>query len=219
MKKILVLVMICLLPLTLSGCDKGKGDAPSSEGQTKTYNLLGQREVSFTAPGDPWVEKVQTVGEEDADLGRPADTVVSVTFRKGETDGLIAVGALGQQKDEKGKYIELENDQKTLNQIAMWVVKRDGKITEQEYKEVAGTNAYHMVFTVKNGENEEKGEQYHFTKDGFEYTLSILLPADEFNSQVGQFHRLVETFTVKNSEKPAAQKSPANPASKEIPAK
>lgn len=217
MKKILVLVMICLLPVTLSGCGKGKPQdgAASSEGQTKTYNLLGQREVSFTAPGDPWVEKVQTVGEEDADLGRPADTVVSVTFRKGETDGLIAVGALGQQKDEKGKYIELENDQKTLNQIAMWVVKRDGKITEQEYKEVAGTNAYHMVFTIKNGENEEKGEQYHFTKDGFEYTLSILLPLDEFDSQVGQFHRLVETFSVKNSGKPAA----ATPAAKATPAK
>ncbi len=196
--------------LTL-GCQGGTPGTTGGQGEgggAKTYDLLGQREVSFVAPGAPWVEKVQTVGEEEAELGMSADTVVGVTFRKGDTDGLIAVAALGQQKDESGKFIELENDQETLNQIAMWVVKREGKISEQEYVQVDGVNAFRMVFEIENGENKEKGEQVHFTKDGFHYTLSILVPTSEFGGEVKNFRNLVESFKIVAS-KDASTASPA----------
>lgn len=212
MKKILVLMLFSFVSLASVGCQGGGGGSSSSggqNGQAKSYNILGQRNVSFTVPGAPWVEKVQTVGEKDADLGMSADTVVGVTFRKGEADGLIAVGALGQQKDKSGKFVDLENDQETLNQIAMWVVKREGAISEQEYVQVDGVNAFRMVFEIKNGETQEKGEQIHFTKEGLHYTLSILVPANEFSSEVGQFRNLVNSFKTVPSEGAAPVATPS----------
>ena len=149
-------------------------------------------------PSAPWEERVQTVGEESAELGQPADRVVGITFKRPEKDGLIAVGAVKQGQNEKEEFIELENDKETLNRIANWVVKRDGEILEQEYIKVLGANAYHMTFKVGADEREERGEQVHFTKDGKHYTMSILVPAQDYDKEIGQFRNLVKDFSIKD---------------------
>jgi len=189
-KKILVLLTIGLFLTLNHGC---KSQSTALSGPTKTFNLMG-KSVSFVTPSAPWVESVQTIGEEDADLGMPADTVVGITFRVKGKGGLIAVGALGQQKDKDGNFIELENDQETLDQIANWVVKRDGERLNEEYIKVLGVNAFHMTFEVGEADQREKGEQVHFTKDGTHYTLSILVPAQDYDAEVGQFRNLVASF-------------------------
>ena len=91
-----------------------------------------------------------------------------------------------------------ENDKETLNRIANWVVKRDGEILEQEYIKVLGANAYHMTFKVGADEREERGEQVHFTKDGKHYTMSILVPAQDYDKEIGQFRNLVKDFSIKD---------------------
>lgn len=191
MKKILFILIVCLF--STLGCEN---QASSVSGPTKTYDLQG-REVSFVSPAEPWKAHVQTVGEDNATMGLPADRVVGITFRRPEKDGLIAVGALDQQKNDKDQFIELENDQETLNQIANWVIKRDGEILENEYIKVLGVNAYHMTFKVGKDAREKKGEQIHFTKDGKHYTMSILVPAADYDKEVGQFRNLVKDFNIK----------------------
>ena len=193
MKKILTLILISFIILA-SGCDQ---PTTAISGPTKTYPVVGNS-ISFETPSSPWVEKVQTVGEEQGDLGDPipADTVLSVTFRRPDKSGLIAVGVLGQQKNEDGKYLELENDQETLNQIALWVEKRDGKRLSEEYIKVLGVNAFHMVFEVGTGDSKEKGEQVHFTKEGKHYSLSMLVPAQDYDAEIGHFRNLVSSFKI-----------------------
>lgn len=189
MKKILIVISLCVLSL---GCTP-KPSAVS--GPEKTYDLMG-KEVTFAIPSAPWVEKTQTIGPEQADLGMPAETIVGITFRRPDKEGLIAVGALGQQQTTDGKFVDIENDQETLNQIANWVEKRDGKRLEEEYIKVLGTNAFHMTFEVGEDNRKEKGEQVHFTKDGKHYSLSILVPAQDYKSEVGHFRNLVASFKI-----------------------
>jgi hypothetical protein len=191
--KFLVLLSICVIFVANFGCQE---QAAAVAGPSKSYNLMGE-EVSFVTPASPWVETVQTIGDDNAELGMPADTILGITFRRPDKDGLIAVGALGQQKDKDGKFIELENDQETLNQIAGWVDKRDGERVGEEYIKVLGVNAFHMTFEVGPEDRREKGEQVHFTKDGRHYTLSILVPAQDYDAQIGQFRNLVAAFTTK----------------------
>lgn len=193
MKKILAVLTLSLLFLGTSACNR---DSPAVAGPSKTYKLMGQ-EVSFVTPASPWVEKTQTIPEEDAELGMPADTIVAVTFRRPEKEGLIAVGALGQQKNEKGEYIELDQDKETLNQIANWVIKREGEITNQEYTKVLGVNAFHMTFEVGKDERKEKGEQVHFTKGGRHYSLSILVPSPDYAAEKQHFDHLLASFQTK----------------------
>jgi hypothetical protein len=192
-KKILTLILISFI-LVASGCQQ---NTAATSGPTKTYKVV-DNDISFVTPSSPWVEKVQTVGEDKGELGDPvpADTVLGVTFRRPEKDGLIAVGVLGQQKNKDGEFIELENDQETLNQIALWVEKRDGKRLEEEYIKVLGVNAFHLVFEVGSGDSKEKGEQVHFTKDGKHYSLSILMPAKDYDAEIGHFRNLVSSFKI-----------------------
>ena len=192
MKKILF-IFLSLFLATALGC---QNQPPASAGPTKEYKLMGDTKISIVTPSAPWVESVQTVGEEEANLGLPADTVLGVTFRRPGKEGLIAVGALGQQRNEKNEFVELENDQETLNQIANWVVKRDGERLKEEYIKVLGLNAFHMVFEVGKEGRREKGEQVHFTKDGKHYTLSILVPAQDYDAEIGQFRNLVSSFQI-----------------------
>lgn len=194
MKKILTVFLISFIAFA-SGCQQ---NVAATSGPTKTYKVV-ESDISFATPASPWEEKVQTVGDEVVgELGNPisADTVLGVTFRRPEKDGLISVGVLPQQTDEEGKVVELENDQETLNQIAMWVQKRDGKRLEEEYIKVLGVNAYHMVFEVGDEEHLQKGEQVHFTKDGKHYSLSIIVPAQDYKSEVGHFRNLVSSFKI-----------------------
>lgn len=191
MKKILFILSL-FLAATL-GC---QNQPPASAGPTKEYKLMGDTEISIVTPSAPWVESVQTVGEGEASLGLPADTVLGLTFRRPNKEGLMAVGALGQQRNDKGEFVELENDQETLNQIANWVVKRDGERLKEEYIKVLGVNAFHMVFEVGKEDRREKGEQVHFTKDGKHYTLSILVPAQDYDAEIGQFRNLVSSFQI-----------------------
>lgn len=157
---------------------------------------MGQKTVTFTSPGEPWDESVTTIGEENAELGLPADTPAGVTYRRPDKEGHIIVGALAQKKDDEGNLIELENDQETLNRIALWIEKRDGERLTEEYIKVLGVNAFRMVFEFGDEKNRQKGEQVHFTKDGLHYTLSILVPTQDYNSQIGHFRTLVESFSL-----------------------
>ena len=193
MKKILVILTICLLSSLNLGCQNSSSGVA---GPTKTYDLQGEQ-VSFVTPSAPWEERVQTVGEESAELGQPADRVVGITFKRPEKEGLIAVGAVKQGQNEKEEFVELENDKETVNRIANWVIKRDGEILEQEYIKVLGINAYHMTFKVGADEREERGEQVHFTRDGKHYTMSILVPAQDYDKEIGQFRNLVKDFDIK----------------------
>ena len=138
---------------------------------------------------------MKTIGAENAELGVPADTVVALTYRRHDKEGLIVVGAVEQKRNEKDEFVELENDQETLDRIANWVVKRDGERTNEEYIKVLGVNAFHMTFVIGEDESQQKGEQVHFTKDGKHFTLSILVPAQDFKSEVGHFRNLVANFT------------------------
>jgi hypothetical protein len=192
-KKILALILISFIAIT-SGCQQ---NSTATSGPTKTYKVV-DNDISFVTPSSPWVEKVQTVGEEKGELGDPipADTVLGITFRRPDKEGLIAVGVLGQQRDDKGELLELENDQATLNQIAMWVEKRDGKRLNEEYIKVLGVNAFHMVFEYGQDGNKQKGEQVHFTKEGKHYILSMLVPAGEYDAEVGHFRDLVSSFKI-----------------------
>lgn len=193
MKKILLILTVCLVSVAGLGC---QGNSSSIAGPTKIYDLQGVQ-VSFVAPAEPWEERVQTVGEGEMTMGEPADRVVGITFKRPEKEGLIAVGALEQQKDDKGGYIELENDKDTLNQIANWVYKREGEMIKQEYIKVLGVNAFHMVFKFGEDAREQMGEQVHFTKDGKHYTMSILVPGEDFDKEIDQFRNLVKDFTIK----------------------
>ncbi|MFA5504515.1 MAG: hypothetical protein WC314_04260 [Vulcanimicrobiota bacterium] len=193
MKKILTLILISFIVAGV-GC---QGSPSAGAGPVKTYQML-DGSIAFATPTSPWEEKVQTLGEDVGELGDPipAETVLGITFRRPGKDGLIAVGVLGQQQNEKGEFVELENDQEMLNQIALSVEKREGKRTKEEYIKVLGVNAFRMVFEVGEGERLQKGEQVHFTKDGKHYSLSILLPAQDYDAEIGQFRNLVSSFNI-----------------------
>jgi hypothetical protein len=172
----------------------------------ETFELRGTEAV-FAPPPAPWVANPIKVGEDDGELGLPADTVTAITFRRPESEGFITVAALDQARDSEGNLIELENDQETLNTIARWVEKRNGERTEEEYIKVLGVNAFHMKFNVLENENKLKGEQVHFTKGGQHYTLSILVPAQDYDAEVGHFRDLVSSFNLKEGD--GAQPTPA----------
>lgn len=196
MKKILTLIVISFIVLGV-GCNS----TPSAtSGPTKTYKVV-DGSLSFATPSSPWVEKVQSIGEVQGELGDPipAETVLGITFRRPDQEGIISVGVLGQQKNEKGEFVELENDQEMLNHIAMSVEKREGKRLKEEYIKVLGVNAFHMVFEVGEDERKQKGEQVHFTKDGKHYTLAMLVPAQDYDAEVGHFRNLVSSFKLEPS--------------------
>lgn len=195
-KKILSFTLI-LFTIVLAGCNP----RPSAiSGPTKSYKVPNG-EISFSTPSAPWAEKVITLGEELGTLGAPipAETALGVTFKRPEKEGLISVGVLGQQKDDKGNLVDLENDQETLNQIALWVEKRDGERLKEEYIQVLGVNAFHMIFEVGDEQHREKGEQVHFTKDGTHYALSIVVPKSDYDAEVGHFRNLVSSFKVEKA--------------------
>ena len=196
MKKILVLLMTSLVMCSLTGCG---GKTATAAGPSKSYDLMGQREVTFVTPGEPWVEELRTLGQEDAELGMPADTVLGVAFRTPDDKGLISVNMHEQRKDDTGKPVELEDDQETLDIIAMRVEKRDGTRLDQAYIQVLGKNAFRMVFEIPEEDGKVKGEQVHFTLDGKYYSFSFLVPAEKYSSEQGHFRRLVESFTVKKT--------------------
>ena len=193
MKNIPLTLFVSLLTFLVFGCQP---NSSAVAGPEKSYKLIG-KEVSFVTPSGPWQETVDTIREEDAELGMSADTVVAVVFRRPKEEGLISVGALGQQRDSENKLIELENDQETLNQIANWVIKRDGKITEQDYIKVLGVNAFRMTFALGDEKRKEKGQQVHFTKDGTHYALSILVPAKDYAAEIPHFDHLLSSFQEK----------------------
>lgn len=191
MKKILSILLLLFITVT-SGCQDQK---PVTSGPEKSYDLMGKT-VTFVTPASPWVEQQQEIGPEEAELHMPEGTVVGITFHHPDNGGLIAVGAVGQNVADDGEFIEIENDQETLNQIAMWVEKRDGTRLKEDYIKVLGVNAFHMVFEVGKGERKEKGEQVHFTLDGHHYTMSMLVPLKEYSVHIDHFRNLVSSFTI-----------------------
>lgn len=190
MKKILFILTCFILAGASLGCQSSHSDVAGTE---KVYDLAGGK-VSFLAPPESWVESLQQVSAEGAELGMPEGSLAAVTFRRKDSTGFISVGAFGQKKDKAGKLVELENDQEMLDQIAMRVIKRDGEILEQEYRKVLGVNAFYMEFELKQGADPQKGAQVHFTKDGTYYALSLLVPSTDYSSSVGHFEALVESF-------------------------
>lgn len=174
----------------LAGCQQG---GQVIGGEPKTYPL-GDLKVQFVPPPAPWVESQEVVGEDQADLGQPAERVLGIVFRKPDLDGIISVSSGEQNSNEAGELMDLENDQEMLNAIALWVVKRDGNFLTQEYIKVLDVNAFHMIFEFGDGASKEKGRQVHFTLNGRHYTLSMLVPAKDYNSEVGHFKNLLESF-------------------------
>ena len=209
MKKILASI-VGFLVLLVVGC----GPGATGSGQVKEFDLDG-RKISFAVPPAPWVEKVLEEeilpGElgDKKQSGETTHTPVGVAFTRPEE-------SMNQRqdidRDKNGKVtktpIELENDQVTLDYIAMWVEKRDGERLKEEYIKVAGVNAFHMVFEIGKPDERSKGEQVHFTKDGTHYILSMVMPVKEYDSQVGYFQQMVSSFQILSSggavAKPAA---------------
>lgn len=130
-----------------------------------------------------------------------------IAFQKPDYKGFFAVGTMAQ-RDDKGKLVELESDQETLDVIAMWVEKRDGERLKQEWIPLAGTNAFHMIFEVGPPEERLKGEQVHFTNKGVHYTLSMLMPVKDYSSEVGHFQRIISSFKLESAGQAEPGKTP-----------
>lgn len=203
-------ILLVLCALLAVGCNSTSG----ATGATKTYDLEGNK-VSFIVPPAPWEEKkeVQQPQHDDGAMTDKEETV-GVAFLKENFDGYFFIGVMPQHEDvktdEKGKEIsrtpvELENDQDTLDIIAMRVEKRDGERLKQEWIPLAGTNAFHMIFEVGPESNRQKGEQVHFTKNGWHYSLSMVMPVKDYDAEVGHFQAIVSSLKIESGAKPAAK--------------
>lgn len=201
MKKILTSLLI-VATLTLVGCQGGPSGVGS--GATKTYKLEGGA-VTFTVPPSPWKEELSYDGE--GEPGADKGATVGVSFRRPENTGFLSVGTMKQRRElvknpksgieePTGALVQLENDQETLDMLARWVIKRDGRITHQEYVPVGGANAFHMVFEMGKEPEKMKGEQVHFTKDGTHYSISMLAPIKEYSSELPHFQAIISSFKV-----------------------
>lgn len=206
------LLFVFLATLLLSGCPGGLSGS-GTNGPTKTYALEGGK-ATFTTPPSPWEEKLGVTGENDSTLGAEKGEAVGVSFHRPEAEGFFAVGTMEQnnqpQVDAKGKttgrqYIELENDQETLDMIAFWVVKRDGKILKQDYIPIAGTKAFWMEFELGKPDSRMKGQQAHFTRDGTHWTLSMLIPVKEYDAEVKHFRSMISSFQLEPEKRQGAQ--------------
>lgn len=212
MKKILLSLVATLLVTSLSGCNPSTSS--TGHGPGKQYELEGGK-VTFVPPPSPWKEQL---GTESAEIESGAmsdkETNIGVSFHKPDSEGFFAVGSMEQnakvETDANGKetgrsLIELENDQDTLNIIAFWVLKRDGKILKQEYIPLAGANAFRMEFELDKPEEKMKGQQVHFTKDGTHWTLSMLMPAKDYSAEVKHFQTMVSSFQLESSQRRAGE--------------
>lgn len=216
MKKILVLSILVLCVLASVGC--GAGNSSAGGGPTQTYELEGGT-VTFTTPPSPWAESKGTETPAPTD-GTMSDkpVTVGVSFHKPESKGFFAVGTMAQnadvEKDPKTgkeisrKLIELENDQDTLDVIAYWVIKRDGEILKKDYIPIAGTKAFWMEFELGKPEERMKGQQAHFTKDGTHWTLSMLMPSADYDSELKHFQAMISSFKLDSPSKPAVKSTP-----------
>ena len=156
-------------------------------------------------------------GEADAQPGAPDGETIGVSFHKPESKGFFAVGSMAQnakvETDKTGKeisrkLIELENDQDTLDVIAYWVIKRDGKIIKRDYIPIAGANAFWMEFELGKPEERMKGQQVHFTKNGTHWTLSMLMPSKDYSAEVKHFQTMISSFQLESSGEANAKPSP-----------
>lgn len=166
--------------------------SPAS-GDTQTFELNGKK-VSFIVPPAPWESQLQAAGENGGEMTDGKN--IAVTFHRPEKPGFISLAMIEQARDDKGQLIELENDQATLDMIANWVEKRDGTRIKEEYIPVLGGNAFHLIFEVGKPEERQKGEQVHFTKGGFQYSLSLLVPAQEYNAELSHFQNMVSSLKI-----------------------
>ena len=181
--------IFALLFALLIGC--GEKGPPSQA--PATFTLTTQK-VEFAPPPADWKKHSQTVI--DADPGLPKDTVMAVIFEPPTGEGHIAVTNEPQVKNDKGKIVELEEDQDLLNKIAMAVVKRNGEITNQTYIKVDGREAYRMEFTYGDGKLKMQGVEVHFSKKGYHYALALHAPEEKFKSYAPYFEQVVKTFKV-----------------------
>lgn len=204
-----------MLLVSVAGCGRG---APA--GVEKTYDLDG-RKVSFVAPPVPWKEVLipEEVDLRDGSMkeeGKPQSIGVSFAREDQNLKGSFSVAVMDQNFDlavdpktrkvTRSEFIELENDQETLDYLAMWIDKRDGKRLTQEYIKVAGVNAFHMVFELGPEADRMKGEQVHFTKDGSQYSISMIVPIKEYSANLKTYQDMVSSFKIVSSppaDKPA----------------
>ncbi len=181
-------LIVALAVVVCAGCQ-----TTPTLGPAETVSLRLQ-EVEFSPPPAEWERVVREVKPEEGDPGLPAGTVIAVIYNHPDGKGHIAVTGQIQATDKEGNLIELEDDQDTLNQIAMAVVKRDGEIEEQEYVKVDGKNAYRMEFSYGEGEFKQRGVEVHFTKSERHFALAMHLPESKFAEAEPIFNQLVETF-------------------------
>ncbi len=192
MKNLLKFLIVTAFILVTAGC---QGLSAPASGDIQTFELNGKK-VSFIAPPAPWEAQLQVAGEGGAELGDEAGKNIAVTFHRPDKPGFISVAMIDQARDKDKKLIELENDQSTLDMIANWVEKRDGTRIKEEYIPVLGGNAFHMIFEVGKPEERQKGEQVHFTKGGYQYSLSLLVPAQDYSAEVSHFQNMVSSLKV-----------------------
>lgn len=176
--------ILALLFALLMGCgEKGPPSQPPA-----TFTIFKQK-VEFSPPPADWKKHTQAIAEDDKDI-------MAVVFEPATGKGHIAVTNEPLAPDAKGNVVELENDQDTLNKIAMAVIKREGEISNQTYIKVDGRDAYRMEFTYGNGKLEMQGIEVHFSKNGYHYALAVHAPKDEFKSYQPYFEQVVKTFKV-----------------------
>ena len=202
------IIFVGIVALLASAC------GPQVQSQPKELFTIDGVKVEFSPPPAEWKRTLQRVGEEGKDLGRPADTIISVRFDHPGGTGHLAVAHLEQNRkiakpevrDEDGKvtqklvfgdYIKIEDDQDTLNKIAEQVIKRDGEILEQKYVDVEGEKAFQMEYRFGTGESVEHGIQLHFTKNKRHFTVALNVPDKEFKAARPHFDNLVQSFRLK----------------------
>lgn len=160
------LLVVCVLFL-IAGCGGPKTPPQSFE--------IDGTKVEFSPPPPEW--KLRKVED--------GKKVQAVAFDHPGGQGHLAVTVTSGVK-------ELTKDM--LNDIALAVTKRKGRIVKDKYISVAGDkeNAYRMEFETDEGKS--RGLQVHFPQNGKLYSIVMTVPAGEFGSASKIFDNLVESF-------------------------
>lgn len=165
------LLVVCVL-LLVAGCG-----GPKTPPQA--FDIDGTK-VEFSPPPPEW--KLRKVEENKL--------VQAVAFDHPSGQGHLAVTVT---KDVK------ELNKEMLNDIALAVTKRKGRIVKDKYISVAGDkeNAYRMEFETDEGKS--KGLQVHFPQGGKLYSIVMTVPASEFSAASKVFDNLVASFKTKGT--------------------
>lgn len=180
--------LILIFVAFLLGCS----EAPQPTGP-ETFTLKDHK-VEFRPPPADWTRQFQT---EAADLGQPEDMTLGLVFNHPGGDGRLAVTNIDVSDAlVDGEYKPLDENKALLNKLVEPIYRREGKKLSEDYIQVDGQNAYHILFEYGQGATAHQGEQVHFTKDKQLYSISLLVPKTAFADSAPVLDQVVKTFKV-----------------------